>query len=108
MPVIFQCKNILRNSKKAWFIMLFSLLFLDITAQKGGKINAEDKKEYIQNKQRKAAEASQVAAKKHFYNIQTKKVQKRMREEDRNTKKYYNKKLGRSFFKMMFGKKKRN
>ena len=88
--------------------MLFSLLFLDITAQKGDKVNAEDKKEYIQNKQRKAAEASQAAAKKHFYNIQTKKVQKRMREEDRNTKKYYNKKLGRSFFKMMFGKKKRN
>jgi hypothetical protein len=108
MPVNFQCKNILRNFKIAWFIILISFLFLDISAQKNGVKKAENKKEYINNKQKKETEASETAAKKHHYGIQTKKVQKRIKADERKTKNYYNKKLGRSFFSVLFGKKKRN
>jgi hypothetical protein len=88
--------------------MLFSFLFLNISAQKNGANKAENKKEYIKDKKQKSEQASESAAKRHHFGIQTKKVQKRIREDDRKTKKYYNKKLHRSFLSILFGKKKRN
>ncbi len=107
MLVFFQSKNILTNLTKVCFIVLFSFLFSGLSAQNDAAAKAEKKKKQIETEQQKKADAALEAAKKHHFDMQTKKVQKRMKEDERKTDKYYNKKLGHSFFSKLFGKKKR-
>lgn len=67
--------------------------------------NAEKKKEQLALEQEKAAEAKQDASVKHQFNIQSKSVQKRMKKNQQETTNYYNKKLGKTLFQELFGKK---
>jgi hypothetical protein len=108
MPVIFHSTIIQRYFKTTGFIILLSFIYLNSCAYKNAAVKAEKKTEQIKQKQLKAEEQSLAASKKHHYSIQTKKVKERMKENDKKTNSYYNKKLGRSFFSRMFGKKKRS
>jgi Flp pilus assembly protein TadB len=107
MPVIFHRKNIRRYFKTIWVIILLSFLYLNACSYRNAAVKAEKKTEQIKIKQQREAEASEAAAKKLHFNDQTKKVRERMKEDEKKRNKYYNKKLGRSFFSILFGKKKR-
>jgi hypothetical protein len=107
MSVIFHSKNILTNSKTIWIIILFSLIFFSSCARRNAAVVAQRKTEKIRVQQQKETEAGIEKARKRHFNMQTKKVQERMKADEKKTKEYYNKKTERSFFSMLFGKKKR-
>jgi hypothetical protein len=107
MPYIFQCKNILRNFKTVWFIVIISILISGCFVHRNAAEKAQNKSEQIKIKQKKEAAASEDASKRKHFKMQSKKVQARMKDDERKTSSYYNKKLGRSFFSLLFGKKKR-
>jgi hypothetical protein len=76
-------------------------------AQKNDAKKIEDRKEQLRMEREKAAEAQHEAGLKHQYEIQTKSVQKRMKQNLRSTNKYYDRKLGLTFFQKLFSCKKK-
>ena len=84
------------------------MILLSSCFHKGAFAKGERKQEQIKIQQQKEEAANSARTRKHHFDIQTKMVQKRIKEDEKKTSEYYNKKLKRSFFSRLFGKKKRN
>jgi hypothetical protein len=87
------------------FSVLASLFFLSIAAQvRPLKDNDKEnkKKEEVKEEKRKTSIAARDARLKHHLEIQTKKVQRRMKKNLRQTNKYYSRKLHKTFFQKIF------
>jgi hypothetical protein len=93
-----------RNVKRILFSVLASLFFLSIAAQVRPlkDKDKENKKEEIREERRKASIAARDSRLKHHLEIQTKKVQRRMKKNLRHTNKYYSRKLHQTFFQKIF------
>jgi hypothetical protein len=96
-----------RISKKAYIYLILCLLPVFINAQKKDAKKIEERKEQLRIEREKAAEVQREAGLKHHFEIQTKNVQKRMKQNIRSTNKYYNRKLGLTFFQKLFPEKKK-
>ena len=93
-----------RNVKRILISVLASLFFLSIAAQVRPlkDKNKENKKEEVREEKRKASIAARDARLKHHLEIQTKKVQRRMKKNLLLTNKYYSRKLHQTFFQRIF------
>jgi hypothetical protein len=97
----------LRIENKAYIYLIICLLPVLTYAQKNDPRKIEERKEQLRIEREKAEEAQYEALLKLHSDIQTKKVQKRMKQNLRMTNNYYNRKLGLTFFQKLFSDKKK-
>ncbi len=106
MPVIFPFKRRLRNINNLFICILFSLLFSTVNAQNIFQNNVDIKNEKSEKEVQQINESKYKKLLKHQFQIQTKNVQKRMKENEKMTNKFYRRGSFNRFFQKLFGHKK--
>jgi hypothetical protein len=109
MTINFGFKINVSIPNKVYIYIILCFLPITVIAQKNDAKKVEKRKEELRIKREQAAEAERDKNLKHHFDIQTKNVQKRMKQNQKLTNNYYKKKLGLTFFEKLFcHKKKKN